>query len=147
MSVNRRIEESLARLTFEHREEQYRHHTYDEDLYQYELLRNGDARAVGIGKQLFEGAMTGPLSDDPVTNYRYLFVASITLACRFCIEGGMAAEEAFNMSAEDLDFGEPLDDLADSLEDDLGETVLDDDELEDFSPDDLADLKLDDDDL
>ena len=31
-------------------------------------------------------------------NYQYLFVASVTLACRFCIEGGMASEEAYNLS-------------------------------------------------
>lgn len=98
MAVNRKIEESLARLTFEHREEQFRHHTYDEDLYQYELLRRGDLKAREIGKQMFEGKTTGSLSDDPLTNYRYLFVASITLACRFCIEGGMSAEDAFNIS-------------------------------------------------
>ncbi len=98
MAVNRRIEESLARLTFEHREDQFHHHTYDEDMYQYELLRRGDPKALEIGKRMFEGPTTGSLSDDPLTNYRYLFVASITLACRFCIEGGMPAEDAFNIS-------------------------------------------------
>ena len=98
MAVNRKIAESLARLTLEHREEQYRHHTYDEDLYQYELIRRGDMKAAEAGKKMFEGATTGSLSDDPLTNYRYLFVASITLACRFCIEGGMSAEDAFNIS-------------------------------------------------
>ena len=98
MAVNRKIAESLARLTFEHREEEFRHHTYDEDLYQYELIRRGDIKAVEEGKRMFEGATTGSLSDDPLTNYRYLFVASITLACRFCIEGGMSAEDAFNIS-------------------------------------------------
>ncbi len=98
MAVNRRIEESLARLAFEHREEQFHHHSYDEDLYQYELIRRGDPKAIEVGKKMFEGATTGSLSDDPLTNYRYLFVASITLACRFCIEGGMPSEMAFNIS-------------------------------------------------
>ena len=98
MSVNRRIEESLARLAFEHREDRTRHHTYDEDLYQYELLRRGDPRALEVGKKMFEGPTTGSLSDDPLKNYQYLFVASITLACRFCIEGGMPSEMAFNLS-------------------------------------------------
>ena len=98
MAVNRKIEESLARLSFEHREEQFHHHSYDEDLYQYELIRRGDLKALEVGKRMFEGATTGSLSDDPLTNYRYLFVASITLACRFCIEGGMPTENAFNLS-------------------------------------------------
>ena len=98
MSVNQQIAESLERLTFEHREAEYRHHTYDEDMRQYELVKRGDLRALEVGRHMFEGPTTGSLSDDPLMNYKYLFVASITLACRFCIEGGMSAEEAFNLS-------------------------------------------------
>ena len=62
-------------------------------------------------------------------------------------ETARAAEEAFNMSVEDLDFGEPMED------DDLDlpvDTVLSDkdlEDLEDFSPEDLSDLRLDDEDL
>lgn len=98
MSVNRQIAESLERLTFEHREADYRHHTYDEDMHQYELVKRGDMSALEVGRRMFEGPTTGSLSDDPLMNYKYLFVASITLACRFCIEGGMPVEDAFNLS-------------------------------------------------
>ncbi len=98
MAVNQKIAEALKRISFEHREADYHHHTYDEDMFQYELIRNGDLRALEVGKKMFEGPTTGHLSDDPVKNYQFLFVASITLACRFCIEGGMPTEEAFNLS-------------------------------------------------
>ena len=98
MAVNRRIAEALERLTFEHREEGYRHHTYNEDLRQYEYVKRGDMEAVEMAEAMFQGPTTGRLSDDPLKNYQYLFVASITLACRFCIEGGMTEEEAFNLS-------------------------------------------------
>ncbi|MBQ7488077.1 MAG: helix-turn-helix transcriptional regulator [Clostridia bacterium] len=98
MSVNREIDAALARLTLAHREENYRHHSYSEDMHQYELIRQGDPEAISVGKAMFEGPTTGSLSDDPLKNYQYLFVASITLACRFCIEGGMSSEEAFNLS-------------------------------------------------
>ena len=98
MSVDRRIAEALERLTFEHREADFRHHTYDEDMHQYELVKRGDPAAMAEGRRMFEGPTTGSLSDDPVVNYKYLFVASITLACRFCIEGGMSTEVAFNLS-------------------------------------------------
>ena len=53
-----------------------------------------------------------------------------------------AAEEAFSMSAEDLDFGKTLD------EDGADELPLDDkdmEDLEDFNVDDLSDLNLDED--
>lgn len=98
MSANLKIAQSLERLAFEHREADYRHHTYDEDMSQYELIRRGDLRSLEVGRRMFEGPTTGSLSDDPLKNYQYLFVASITLACRFCIEGGMDAETAFNLS-------------------------------------------------
>ena len=98
MSVRRQIEASLAQLAFAHREEDYHHHSYEEDMQQYEYMRRGDARAVAEGKRLFEGPTTGTVSDDPVRNYQYLFVASITLASRFCMEGGMSTEDALNLS-------------------------------------------------
>lgn len=98
MSINRQIQEALAKLTFEQREQDFHHLTYDRDMHQYDLIKNGDERALLLGKELFEGKSTGKLSDDPVKNYQYLFIASITLACRFCIEGGMDGETAFNLS-------------------------------------------------
>ena len=98
MAVNQKIAEALKRISFEHREEDYQHHTYDEDMFQYELIKNGDLKALEVGKKMFEGPTTGHLSDNPVKNYQFLFVASITLASRFCIEGGMPTEEAFNLS-------------------------------------------------
>ena len=61
MPVNRKIDEALERLAFQHREEDYRHHTYDEDMSQYELVRRGDMKALAVGKQMFEGPTTGSL--------------------------------------------------------------------------------------
>ena len=98
MAVNRQIDRSLTRLTLEQRERNFQHYTYDEDIRQYELMKRGDLTAVEEGSRLFRGPNTGSLSDDPVTNYKYLFVSSITLACRFCIEGGMDNETAYTLS-------------------------------------------------
>ena len=98
MAINRQIEQSLARLTLEQRERHFHHHSYSEDLRQYELMRRGDPDAVAEGERMFRGPFTGSLSDDPVKNYRYLFVSSVTMACRFCMEGGMDTEVAYNLS-------------------------------------------------
>ena len=46
MAVNRQIEQSLARLTLEQRERHFHHHSYREDLRQYELMRRGDPDAL-----------------------------------------------------------------------------------------------------
>ena len=99
MAIDRKINQALTKVLLEHRETGYRHHTYAEDMEQYEYIKRGDEeKARAEGKHMFEGPTTGSLSDDPVINYRYLFIASITLACRFCIEGGMPMETAFNIS-------------------------------------------------
>ena len=45
-----------------------------------------------------EGA--GRLSDNPVTNLKYHFVVTAAMLTRFCMEGGMAMEEAFGLSDE-----------------------------------------------
>ena len=52
MAVNQKIAEALKRISFEHREADYHHHTYDEDMFQYELIRNGDMKAAEIGKTI-----------------------------------------------------------------------------------------------
>lgn len=88
----------LAYQQFINRENQYRHHYYDEEMLQYDLLKKGDMRAVEEARKMFSSTTTGHLSDDPVRNYKYLFVASITLATRFAIEGGMNAERAYDVS-------------------------------------------------
>ena len=92
------IRQALTKLTFENQENNFKHHTYNDDMLQYEYMKRGDMKAIPFGRKLFEGATTGTLSDDPVRNYQYLFVCSATLASRFCIEGGMDSEAAFNMS-------------------------------------------------
>lgn len=98
MAANRKIDQALAKLALEQRERDFHHHSYDEDIRQYDLMKRGDPKALAEGARMFEGPTTGSLSDDPVKNYQYLFVASMTLACRFCIEGGMPPETAFNLS-------------------------------------------------
>ena len=42
----------------------------------------------------------GQLSEDRVTNLRYHFVVTAAMLARFCMEGGMAMEEAFSLSDE-----------------------------------------------
>lgn len=91
-------DKKLAYLSFIQRENAGYHHTYDEELLQYEYLRDGDPRAIEESKRLFRSGITGKLSEDPLRDKKYLFVASVTLATRFAIEGGLDAMEAYNIS-------------------------------------------------
>ena len=91
-------ERQLVAASFLQREEAAYHHSYDEELLQYEYLRDGDPRSVPESKRLFRFGMAGHLSDDPLRDKKYLFVASVTLATRFAIEGGMEAQTAYHLS-------------------------------------------------
>ena len=91
-------EKKLKYMEYIHRETADRHHTNAEDMYQYDLLRMGDMKAVEEGKKMFSSDLTGHISENPLRNYKYLFVASVTLASRSAISGGMDAERAYNIS-------------------------------------------------
>ena len=91
-------DQKLAYLSFIQRENEGYHHTYDEELLQYEYLRDGDPRAIEESMRLFRSGITGKLSEDPLRDKKYLFVASVTLSTRFAIEGGLDSMEAYNMS-------------------------------------------------
>ena len=91
-------EKQLRYMEFIHRETSDRHHTHMEDMYQYDLLRMGDPKAVEEARKMFSSNLTGHVSNDPVRNYKYLFAASATLASRSAISGGMDTERAYNIS-------------------------------------------------
>ncbi|MBQ8972134.1 MAG: helix-turn-helix domain-containing protein [Clostridia bacterium] len=91
-------ERKLRYMEYVQREEGIRHHTENEDSYQYELLKAGDMRAVEEAKRIFASDLPGHVSDDPVRNCKYLFVASATLASRAAISVGMDSERAYNIS-------------------------------------------------
>ena len=97
--AERSIEEKqLFYMEFIHRENQFRHIPRDKDKLQYELLRDANPQAVEEGVRAFRANLQGHLSDDPLRNYQYLFVANIALCCRYCMEGGLDEERAYNIS-------------------------------------------------
>ena len=90
--------ELLFSAAFDQREEERYQHSYDEELLQYEYLRDGDLRSIEESQRMFRTGITGQLSRDPLRNKKYLFVASVTLATRFAIEGGMSSSLAYRLS-------------------------------------------------
>ena len=83
---------------FVNRENAFRHHSYEEDMLQYDLLRRGDPQALAEAKRMFAADEQGRLSSDPVQNMKYLFVASAALASRAALSGGMERERCYNAS-------------------------------------------------
>lgn len=92
------MDRQLTYLEFINRENSYHHHKYDDDMRQFEYIKNGDIRSVDETKKLIDSGKVGHLSDDPVKNRRYLNICHVTLCTRFAIEGGMDAEKAYNAS-------------------------------------------------
>ena len=91
-------EKALRYQEFISREEDRRHHTNDEDAYQYDLLRAGNPLAAEEHVRILFSDLLGKTSQDPIRNIKYLTVASATLASRAAIDAGMNSEQAFTIS-------------------------------------------------
>ena len=92
-------ERRLRYMEYLQRETGDRHHTHDEDSYQYELLKAGDAEgAAKETKRILASGLPCQVSDDPLRNAKYLFVAGATLASRAAIAAGVVSERAYNIS-------------------------------------------------
>ena len=81
-------ERQLAYLAYVNRENDFRHHGYDEEMKQYLMMQAGDPGAVEESRRMMRRDTATALSADPLRNMQYLFVANITLTTRFAIEGG-----------------------------------------------------------
>lgn len=90
-------EKQLFYLEFINRENQVRHQTRDQDKLPYELLRDAKPQAVEAGMAAFRAHLSGQLSQDPLRSDQYYFVAGIALCCRYCMEGGLNEERAYNI--------------------------------------------------
>lgn len=77
------------------------HRNPGEEFQFYRAVAEG--RIGDVQENCLRGAFENPdgvgrLSDNPLTNLRYHFVVTAALITRFCMEGGMALEEAFGLS-------------------------------------------------
>lgn len=91
-------ERKLRYMEYLQRETGSRHHTNQEDMRQYELLRAGAPETVDEAVRIFSSDLPGHVSEDPVRNCKYLFVSAVTMACRTAMAAGMEAERAYNSS-------------------------------------------------
>ena len=99
MADNSAIGKALSELLFKQREEGFIHASLREEMRPFELMKQGDPDAAVLLRQTLEsGASTGTLSPDPLRHCQYLLVSTATIACRTCIQGGMAPEVAYGLS-------------------------------------------------
>lgn len=97
-NIKRIREKQLHDMEFRHREQDFQHYNYREEMLTYEYLKKGDMASLTQNDKLYASSQLGRLSGNPIRNLKYLFVASTTLATRFAVEGGMDEEVAYNAS-------------------------------------------------
>ena len=92
------IEQALAKTAFYNREYMLSHLPYEREMAFYQSIKMGN---IDEARRLFKplGAEgMGKLSDDPLRNLKYHLVITIAFITRYCIEGGMEMEAAYNLS-------------------------------------------------
>lgn len=95
-------EKALRYQEFLAREAEVRHHTYEEENYQFDLLAAGDPRAV----EEYDKARAatdrhpGKVSPDPLRNAKYLAAIGVAHSCRVALKAGVEEQRAY--AASDL---------------------------------------------
>jgi AraC-like DNA-binding protein len=92
------IKDELAKTEFYNREYSLSHIPYDKEMAFYQSIRNGDMEEM---HRLFTPLCVegfGKLSDNSLRNLKYHLIITIAFITRYCIEGGLEMENAYNLS-------------------------------------------------
>lgn len=92
------IKEDLTRTEFYNRENTQNHLPYDREIAFYQSIKNGDMEEM---KRLFQPlavAGYGKLSGNILRNHKYHLIITVAFITRYCIEGGLEMETAYNLS-------------------------------------------------
>ncbi len=92
------ISKDLAQTTFNNREYLITHLPYEQEMEFYQNIKMGNIKEV---RRLFKplgGSGFGRLSNDDLINLKYHLVITIAFITRYCIEGGLEMEIAYNLS-------------------------------------------------
>ena len=92
------IREELAKTEFYNREYSLTHIPYEKELAFYQAIRNGNMREMRKLFTPFCAEGFGKLSENPLRNLKYHLVITISFITRYCIEGGLEMESAYNLS-------------------------------------------------
>lgn len=94
MDVNRK----LSHIEFLNREYNVSHLSYEREMVFFDCIKNGK---VEEARRLFKPLNSdelGKLSEDNLRNIKYHLIITVAFITRYCIEGGMEMETAYNLS-------------------------------------------------
>lgn len=89
---------SLCEHLFAQREENFEHASFDREVAFYESICSGNLESVKMLSTPLCSKGYGSLSKDQLRNLKYHFTISVAMITRFCINGGMPPEAAYNLS-------------------------------------------------
>lgn len=92
------IEQELILQQFLNREYTKKHLPYEKEIEFYRCVQAGDLKGVNAAFKPLASDGFGSLSKDPLRNLKYHLVITIAMIARFCIEGGMEKETAYDIS-------------------------------------------------
>lgn len=92
---------ALAYRDFVNREEMFQRASYNPEVEFYTYVQSGDlarVRELTSVSLLDKREGWGKLSEDDLTNVKYHFIITTALIARYCINGGMPLQTAYNLS-------------------------------------------------
>lgn len=88
----------LTYRAFVNREYDFRHSPFEKEFEFYDCVKSGNTDSVLRLMTPLAGNGSGQLSEDSLRNLKYHFIVTVALVTRFCVEGGMEMETAYNLS-------------------------------------------------
>lgn len=92
------MEQTLIHQQLLNREAMNTHFPYEREMEFYRCVQAGDVKRVHTLMKPLAGDGFGSLSKDPLRNLKYHLIITIAMISRFCVEGGMEKETAYNIS-------------------------------------------------
>lgn len=92
------IEKKLSHVEFLNREYHVSHLSYDREIAFFQNIRLGNLEEVRKLYKPLDSEQLGTLSSDALRNLKYHLIITVALITRYCIEGGMEMEAAYNLS-------------------------------------------------
>ncbi len=92
------IDKNLVFTEFYMRENALEHSPLETEMQFYDYVKAGDMEGVKKTFSQLGGEGFGVLSQDSLRNIKYHLIISIAFITRFCVEGGMERETAYNLS-------------------------------------------------
>lgn len=92
------IEKKLSHVEFLNRECNVSHLSYEREMAFFHSIKTGNSEEVNRLFKPFDSKEMGKLSNNSLRNLKYHLIITIALITRYCIEGGMEMEVAYNLS-------------------------------------------------